>query len=127
MRVDSACDTRCVHPAEVAKAKADLAEAGTYSHLASLFSALADPTRARIVHTLLRHELCTCDLAGALGVSESVVSQHLRILRALSLVTSRREGRVVYHRLDDDHVSALVCTALIHSGHLTEADQLVAS
>ena len=111
MSIEPACDTRCVHPAEVAKAKTDLAEPGTYLHLASLFSALGDPTRARIVHTLLRHELCTCDLAGALAVSESVVSQHLRVLRALELVTSRRKGRVVYHRLEDHHVSVLVRTA----------------
>ncbi|MHB8510169.1 MAG: ArsR/SmtB family transcription factor [Candidatus Dormibacteria bacterium] len=124
MATDPRCEARCVHPDQVARARADLADPATYDHLGSLFSALADPNRARIVHTLLRHELCTCDLAGALDVSESVVSQHLRILRSLTLVKSRREGRVVYHRLDDDHVSALVRTALLHLGHLREADQL---
>lgn len=127
MRTDADCEVRCVHPKEVARAKSDLADPETYAHLASLFSALGDPTRARIVHTLLRHELCTCDLAGALGVSEAVISQHLRVLRSLALVTSRREGRIVYHHLDDDHVTALVRTALLHSGHLVEADQLVVS
>lgn len=127
MSIDPNCEIRCVHPAEVARAKSDLASADTYSQLASLFSAMADPTRARIVHTLLRHELCTCDLAGALTVSESVISQHLRVLRSLALITSRREGRIVYHRLEDDHVFALVRTALLHAGHGREADQLVAS
>lgn len=86
----------------------------TYERLAETFGALADPTRARIVHLLLEAERCTEDLACTVGVSESAVSQHLRLLRRLGLVGSRRQGRYVYYRLDDDHVGQLVRTSLAH-------------
>ena len=88
------------------------------------FSALADPTRVKLVHVLLRQELCTCDLAATLGVSESATSQHLRLLRALRLVRSRRAGKVVYHSLDDEHIATLVRVGLVHLGHVGEAAQL---
>lgn len=85
-----------------------------YTRLAVTFGALADPTRARIVHLLLQRELCTGDLATIVEVSEPAVSQHLRLLRQLGLVRSRRLGRYVYHRLDDDHVARLVEISLQH-------------
>jgi DNA-binding transcriptional ArsR family regulator len=88
-----------------------------YSELAELFGALADATRATIVHTLLRQELCTCDIAAVAGVSESGASQHLRVLRALRLVKSRRAGKFVYYSLDDAHIALLVQVGLTHLGH----------
>jgi DNA-binding transcriptional ArsR family regulator len=108
---------RSVHPEQVAQARARLATPETYRGVADLFGALADPTRARIVHTLLRQELCTCDLAAVVGVTESGISQHLRILRALRLVKSRRAGKFVYYRLDDTHVALLLQLGLTHQGH----------
>jgi DNA-binding transcriptional ArsR family regulator len=86
----------------------------TYQRLAETFGALADPTRAHIVHLLLGQERCTAELAPAVGVSDPAVSQHLRLLRRLDLVASRRQGRYVYYRLDDDHVAQLVQTSLAH-------------
>jgi DNA-binding transcriptional ArsR family regulator len=61
--------------------------------------------------------LCTCDLAAVVGVTESCVSQHLRILRALRLVKSRRAGKFVYYSLDDAHIALLLQTGLTHQGH----------
>ncbi len=87
---------------------------GTYERLAETFGALADPTRARIVHLLLGQERCTAELAPAVGVSEPAVSQHLRLLKRLGLVAGRRQGRYVYYRLDDDHVAELIRTSLEH-------------
>jgi len=72
----------CIHPKMVAQARTLLADEGTYRGLADLFAALADMTRARIVHMLARQALCTCDLAAVVDVSESAVSQHLRVLRS---------------------------------------------
>jgi DNA-binding transcriptional ArsR family regulator len=115
------CQVRCIHTGDVARARADLAPNQTYQDLAELFAALADPTRAKIVHTLLRSELCTCDLAAVVGVSESGVSQHLRILRALHLVKSRRMGKFVFYSLDDAHISLLVQVGLTHLGHEGQA------
>src|SRR6266487_1820502 len=102
------CPTRHVHLDDVRRARSLLAADETYAELSSLFAALADTTRVRLVHVLLRQELCTCDLAATLGVSESATSQHLRLLRALRLVKSRRAGKVVYHSLDDEHIAALI-------------------
>jgi len=85
--------------------------------VAELFGALADPTRFALVHVLVHHELSTCDLAAIVGVSESAVSQHLRILRALRLVKARRAGKFVYYSLDDAHVAAILQMGLAHQGH----------
>jgi DNA-binding transcriptional ArsR family regulator len=111
------CRGRCMNEDDVERARADLLPADLYAGLAALFDALGDPTRARIVHVLLNQEMCTCDLAAVVGVSESAVSQHLRLLRTLRLVRFRREGRLVYYSLDDGHVSELVRTGLVHLGH----------
>ncbi len=82
--------------------------------VAETFSAMGDTTRALILLTLRQGERCVSDLAGALGVSESSVSQHLRLLRTLRLVRPRRQGRNVFYRLDDHHVEALLQVCLEH-------------
>jgi DNA-binding transcriptional ArsR family regulator len=102
---------------EVAQARHLLADEGTYRGLADLFAALADTTRAKIVHTLVHQDLCTCDLAAVVGVSESAVSQHLRVLRSLRVVQSRRAGKFVYYSLKDAHVAQLLHVGLTHLGH----------
>ncbi len=111
------CQGHCIHPEVVARAQAHLEEETTYIQLAELFGALADTTRAKIIHALLRQELCTCDLAAVVGITESGVSQHLRVLRSLRLVKARRAGKFVYHSLDDTHVSQLFQVGLAHQGH----------
>src|SRR5437588_10658802 len=111
------CGVRCSQPQDVARSREQLKEDGTYSELAELFGALADATRARIVHTLMHQELCTCDIAAVVGVTESGVSQHLRVLRSLRLVKSRRAGKFVYYSLDDAHVALLIAVGLAHPGH----------
>jgi DNA-binding transcriptional ArsR family regulator len=111
------CLVRAVHPDQVALARARLAADETYRGVAQLFGALADPTRAKIVHALIRQELCTCDLAAIAGITESGVSQHLRILRALHVVQAHRSGKFVYYRLDDAHVALLMQLGLTHQGH----------
>jgi ArsR family transcriptional regulator, lead/cadmium/zinc/bismuth-responsive transcriptional repressor len=92
-----------------------------YGDLAALFGALADPTRAHIVHLLLQGEMCTGDIAPVLGVTDSAVSQHLRVLRALRLIRSRRAGKYIYHSLDDNHVALLLQIGLSHIGHADRA------
>ena len=85
-----------------------------YFELAETFRALADSSRVKIVSSLLQQELCVCDLAAVVGMSESAVSQHLRILRNLRLVKTRREGKLVYYALDDAHVRELLDVSLNH-------------
>ena len=116
------CQERYVHAEDVAQARTVLAQEETYISLAEFFGALADATRAKIVHLLVHRELCTCDIAAALGVTDSCVSQHLRILRSLRFVRSRRAGKYVYYRLDDSHVAMLIQLGLTHQGHIPCAE-----
>jgi DNA-binding transcriptional ArsR family regulator len=81
---------------------------------AETFQILANTTRLRIAETLAREEMCVTDLASMVQCSESAVSHHLRQLRLLRLVRTRRDGRTVYYRLDDDHVATLLAIGLEH-------------
>lgn len=82
--------------------------------LAETFRVLGDPTRVRILDALAAAELCVCDLATLLGLSESAVSHQLRLLRTMRIVRSRREGRMVFYALDDHHVTGLFEQGLEH-------------
>ena len=113
----ASCEVKGADPGRVALARADLLDDDSYARLAELFRALADSSRAKIVHCLLRHELCTCDLAAVTALSEPAVSQHLRLLRALRLVRTRREGKKVFYSLDDAHVRVLLSVSLRHLTH----------
>jgi DNA-binding transcriptional ArsR family regulator len=86
--------------------------------LADTFRLLGDPTRVRIVDALSEGELCVCDIAAHIGISESAVSHQLRLMRSQRLVRGRREGRCVYYALDDQHVLSLFQQGL---RHVTEA------
>ncbi len=109
-----ACEVRTVDAGRVVRGRELLLGDEIYFELAETFRALADSSRAKIVYSLLRQELCVCDLAAVVGLSESAVSQHLRVLRNLRLVTPRREGKLVYYSLDDAHVRALLDVSLTH-------------
>ena len=111
------CEIACLHPEDVARARSGLADDESYRELAELFAALADPSRARIVHALLQQELCSCDIAALASISPSGASQHLRVLRHLRLVKSRRAGKLVYYSLDDAHIAMLIQLGLTHLGH----------
>ena len=82
--------------------------------LSETFRVLGDPTRVRIVHALSLSELCTSDLARVVAMSESAVSHQLRTLRQLRVVKSRRDGKLVFYSLDDDHIRRLFHQGLEH-------------
>lgn len=122
--VDLACDVSIVHLEAVADARRALPANEVVEGLTRTFAALADPTRLRIVAALSHRELCVCDLAATIGLTESAVSHQLRQLRGLGLVRARREGRMAYYALDDDHVATLYADALTHVEHAVwEAQQ----
>jgi DNA-binding transcriptional ArsR family regulator len=114
---EAVCDT-----AMVFEARSALPDARKTMALADLFSALADPTRVRIVATLDNREMCVGDIAATLGLSQSATSHQLRTLREQGLVRSTRKGRMVYYTLDDDHVSHLYREGLTHVSHF-EGDE----
>ncbi len=118
------CEVRQINPEKVERARALLLDDDQYMALAETFRALGDSSRAKILYSLLHQELCVCDLAAVVGVSESAVSQHLRILRSLRLVKSRREGKVVFYSLDDGHIRILLNVCLSHMRHAEGAPGL---
>ena len=85
--------------------------------LAELFKALGDPTRVRILSALGDAEVCVSDLVDTLGMGQSAVSHQLSYLREMSLVATRRDGKHVFYRLDDDHVRGLFAQGLEHVTH----------
>jgi DNA-binding transcriptional ArsR family regulator len=108
------CDVTHVNPQAVEAVRGQLIDGKVAARLAETFRVLGDPTRVRIIHALSVGELCTCDLAAVLGMSESTVSHQLRMLRLLNLVKFRREGRVVYYSLDDEHIERLFLDSYRH-------------
>ena len=98
----------------VAAARARMVADTTARDLAELFKALGDPTRIRILSALGDAEVCVSDLVAALDMGQSAVSHQLKYLRELRLVATRREGKHVFYRLDDDHVVRLFAQGLEH-------------
>src|SRR5262245_46349061 len=98
------CEVALIHPPAVFAARAALAALPPAPDVAALFALVADPTRLRLLAALASGELCVCDLAAATGVNRTTVSHQLRVLREGRLVRSRREGRVIFYALDDEHV-----------------------
>ena len=108
------CDLVQIDLSRVRKIRAALVAPDAVQGLADTFSALGDPTRVRILDALSHGELCVCDLAAVLSLSQSAVSHQLRLLRGLRLVRPRRDGRVVFYSLDDQHIMSLFRQALQH-------------
>jgi len=117
MDPDDACD--CVHPGAVKEARRVLGGVPSVERVAEIFAVLGDPTRVRVLTALRAGELCVSDLAAATGVNRTTVSHQLRVLRSHRLVQRRREGKVVYYAIDDEHVDALLNMAATHAGEAT--------
>lgn len=109
------CEIDGLHPEALDRVRAKMPDADTFTRLADIFKALADPTRAKILHALTLEELCVCDLAALTGMSSSAISHQLRLLRANRLVKYRRDGKMAYYSLDDEHVRHLLNEGLCHA------------
>jgi DNA-binding transcriptional ArsR family regulator len=105
---------RMVHRGRVARAREQAVPERELERLALTYKLLGDPTRLKIVLGLAGGEMCVCDLAAYLGLSESAVSHQLRKLRDLALVKRRRRGQVLYYALDDEHVTELLELGIVH-------------
>lgn len=117
MTTSDRCEVHAVDRAKVDRTRERLLDDRVYASLAETFGALADSNRAKIIYSLAGEELCVCDIACVVGISESAVSQHLRILRTLRLVRQRKDGRMMYYALDDDHIRTLLNVCLEHASH----------
>jgi ArsR family transcriptional regulator, lead/cadmium/zinc/bismuth-responsive transcriptional repressor len=108
------CEVHYVDEEHVERARKAISPEREVVAVAEMFRNLGDPTRVRILQALAVEELCVCDLAKLLGVSDSATSHQLRVLRSQKLVRFRREGKMAYYSLDDEHVGSLMREVLRH-------------
>ena len=109
------CEVECLHPELVGPVLGKVIARSEADDLAAVFELLADPTRARLLHLLsLTEELCVCDLALVVGISQSALSHQLRMLRDRRVLARRKVGRMVYYRLADDHIRHVLADGLRH-------------
>jgi DNA-binding transcriptional ArsR family regulator len=101
---------------KVRQAQKKLVDGLTATHLAQTFRALSDPARVRIVSALASGELCVCNIAAAVGLSDSAVAHQLRGLRESKLVEFRKEGGEAFYSLKSAHIAALFAEGLKHTG-----------
>lgn len=108
------CETRYIDHERVEAVLCHLIERESAGDVANVFRVLSDPTRVAIIHALSLAELCNCDLASILGISESAVSHQMRELRLMKLVSAEKRGRMVYYRLTDTHIRHIFEDTLRH-------------
>lgn len=108
------CDTFHTHSELLKKVNAQMPGEDELYDLAELFKVFGDSTRIRILFVLFEAELCVCDLAQALGMTQSAISHQLKILKQNKLVGSRREGKTIIYSLADDHVRTIIAQGMEH-------------
>lgn len=104
----------CVHEDVVNKVTAQMPPDEMLYDLAELYKVFGDTTRIRILYALLEAELCVNDMAQLLGLSQTAVSHQLRVLKNNKLVKFRKEGKIVFYSLSDDHVKSIIETGMEH-------------
>ena len=111
------CDCTVVHEEIVNEVKNKMVEEELLYDLADFFKVLGDSTRIRIICALFESELCVCDIANVLNMTQSSISHQLKTLKQARLVKSRRDGKVMYYALDDEHVQKIFDLGIIHLTH----------
>ena len=108
------CELMCAHEEIVEKVQKEMPDEDTLYDPTELFRIFGDSTRIRILYVLFEAEMCVCDIAALLGMTQSAISHQLRALKNAKLVTSRREGKTVFYSLADDHVKTIIDQGLEH-------------
>ena len=113
--IEDICACTVLHQDRLDRIQSNFPSAPDLDGAAEIFRLLGDPGRLKIVQALAVEELCVCDLAHFLGATSSAVSHQLRLLKQARVVKNRRDGKVVYYKIDDGHVTSLVISALDHA------------
>ena len=108
------CDCDVIHEEVVDSVRENLQPREAYLQLASLFKMFGDGTRVRILHALEQSEMCVCDIARLINMTQSAVSHQLRVLKQARLVKARRSGKTIFYSLCDDHVQKIIHCAMDH-------------
>lgn len=108
------CDFIHAHEELVEKVRRELPGEDTLYDLTELFRIFGDSTRIRILYVLFESEMCVCDIAALLGMTQSAISHQLRVLRSSKLVKFRRDGKTLYYSLADEHVCRIISQGMEH-------------
>lgn len=108
------CGVTVIHEDVIRRVRRKLNSEHELGEMAEAFKMFSDPTRLKIVNALMVAEMCVCDIAALLNMTQPAVSHHLKALRGARLIRFRRDGKVVYYSLDDEHINALFALCLIH-------------
>jgi ArsR family transcriptional regulator len=114
------CDCVVIHDDIVNRVRAKMPNEDLLFNLAELFKIFSDSTRVKILWALDESELCVCDISVLLNMTQSAISHQLKVLKQVNLVKSRREGKIVYYSLSDDHVKNIFNQGMIH---ISEGDE----
>ena len=114
---DLTCECCEVHKECVDCVRTKMLNDNIFMNLSELFKVFGDQTRIKILYALFTRELCVCDIAEVLGMTQSSISHQLRVLKAARLVKYRKDGKVVYYSLDDEHVREIFNSGLEHIEH----------
>ena len=102
------CEEYCTHDDVIQRARSKMPDVEELYDLAELFKVFGDTTRIRILFVLFEEEMCVCDIAEMLNLTQSAISHQLRLLKQFRLVKSRRDGKTIYYSLADDHVRSII-------------------
>ena len=108
------CELKHVHEKTVEKVKKDMPVEDELQDLADFFKVFADLTRVKMLYVLFQSEMCVCDLAQVLQMTQSAISHQLRVLKQMKLVTNRREGKTVFYSLADSHIKTIMNQGMEH-------------
>ncbi len=111
------CEQLCEPSRHICLAKAERLAERDAQLIAETFKILGDPTRVKILYALSKRELCVCDISAVVALGQSAVSHQLRLLRGARLVKHRKEGKMVWYSLDDEHISLLLAQGIEHVKH----------
>ncbi|ABW18631.1 ArsR/SmtB family transcription factor [Alkaliphilus oremlandii] len=111
------CDCTVIHEDVVNLVRDSMPHEESLYDLADIFKVFGDTTRIKILYALFASEMCVCDIAVLLNMTQSAISHQLRVLKQARLVKFRKEGKVVYYSLDDDHIKQIFDQGLIHIKH----------
>lgn len=111
---DEKCEVTLIHEDNVKKAINELPDDELIADLSDMFKIFGDQTRVKILMALESGELCVCDIAAVMNMSQSAISHQLRVLKQSNILKTRREGKVVYYSISDDHVKEIFNMAMVH-------------
>ena len=108
------CEIKCINEKKVRETAQAMPEPDKTETMANIYKAMSDPSRLKILLVLLSQEHCVCDIAVLCGLSDSAISHQLRLLRTSGIVKTRRDGKIIYYSLNNDHVATLLNMSLTH-------------